>query len=81
MNQQRTTSTERGQRGGRITLERYGQAHFAAIGRAGYESRLERHHNGDPAALQRYLCACRWANKVYQPTLGCRVQTAVSLVG
>ena len=44
------TPSERGRKGGQKTLEEYGTQHMQIIGRAGYESTLERHYAGDAKA-------------------------------
>jgi hypothetical protein len=70
--------SERGKKGGQKTLEEHGtqrprpvrcrfgvKKHMQIIGRAGYESTLERHYAGDAKAMHSHLLKLRHAPKTW----------------
>jgi hypothetical protein len=57
--------SERGKKGGQKTLEEHGIQHMQIIGRAGYESTLERHYAGDAKAMHSHLLKLRHAPKTW----------------
>jgi hypothetical protein len=57
--------SERGKKGGQKTLEEHGTQHMQIIGRAGFESTLERHYAGDAKAMHSHLLKLRHAPKTW----------------
>ena len=57
--------SERGKKGGQKTLEEHGNQHMRIIGRAGYESTLERHYAGDAKAMHSHLLKLRHAPRTW----------------
>lgn len=67
------TAAERGKLGGQATYQRHGSMHMEAIGRAGFETTVERYYGGD---VQAYMDALRQrqAKGEHDPRLGCQVR-------
>ncbi len=59
------TPSERGRKGGQKTLEEHGLQHMQIIGRAGYESTLERRYSGDAKAMHSHLLKLRHAPRTW----------------
>jgi hypothetical protein len=57
--------SERGKKGGQKTLGKHGAQHMRIIGRAGYESTLERHYAGDASLMHAHLLKLRHAPKTW----------------
>jgi hypothetical protein len=57
--------SERGRKGGQKTLEEHGVQHMQIIGRAGYESTLERCYAGDAKAMHSHLLKLRHTPKMW----------------
>ena len=67
---------KRGRLGGLAMFARHGNLHMRIIGRAGYESTLERHFAGDARAHYEHLLRLRHAPQVLCPRNRCTVRKA-----
>lgn len=67
------TAAERGSLGGKTTHQRHGSMHMEAIGRAGFQTTVERYYGGDVQAYMNALRS-RQAGGEYDPRSQCRVR-------